>query len=307
MTHVPWLPGKASCIEGEGLVAIREAVGNEAGLSCCRAGALSSKNMILLLKKEKATPLYLVKAGTGTIVDYFLQNEANWLRVLHDQANLAEHLPELVAHRSGADLCFVAQTPISGRQSFALGEQQLDFLRKLQVDSLQLLGFEDSSLFRNLNSRMRDLSELLPDVWKFRINKAIQRFGDSLAGSRHLFVTAHNDFTPWNVRIRGGSAYVIDWEFASGEQLSLFDPLHFILTPVVLRTESPEKIIRTIRETIQSCSRWFGNERCCQGEIQALAYMVNLCTLYLWTVRAKYDTHPVLDRYAKVIDIFCSA
>jgi Phosphotransferase enzyme family len=303
---VPRLLDAVGCVEGEALASIRNAIGNEAGLSCCRSGALSSKNMILLLKKGAATPRYLVKAGAGTIVNHFLNNEAHWLRLLNDQAQLAAHVPDLVAHRSGSDLCFVAQSPVFGRQSFGLREPQLDFLRKLQAYSLQLIRYEDSSLFRNLNSRMKDLSGLLSDAWRLRIEKAMRQIGDSLASSPLLFATAHNDFTPWNIRIRGSFAYVIDWEFASSEQLPLFDPMHFVLTPVVLRTDSPARIIRTIRETIQRCDRWFGNERCRQAETQVLAYMVNLCTLYLWTVRANYNTHPVLDRYAKVIDIFCT-
>ena len=109
---------------------IREAIGKEAGLSCCRTGTpgVWSKDTILLFNKETAEPLYIIKAGIGEAVDLLLRNEAKWLKSLRDEASLADHIPELVTHRTGADLAFVVQCVVSGGSDYALGEPQFGFL-----------------------------------------------------------------------------------------------------------------------------------------------------------------------------------
>lgn len=304
MTRLPRLLGAVSCVEAEGLASIREVIGKEAGLSCLRAGAegVWSKDTILFLDKKTAEPLYIVKAGTGVAVDSLLKNEANWLRNLQNHASLVGHVPKLVAHRSGADLSFVAQRALSGNLDFRLGDAQLDFLRRLQESSLQPIRYEDSRLYRTLNSRMKDLSGLLPEAWSTRLEKAMQRIEQSLSGAPILLVAAHNDFTPWNMRLERGVAKVFDWEYADYEQFPLFDPLHFVLAPMALKSESTAKIIQKMHETLHMCQQWLGEERCYKGETQALAYLINLCTLYLWADRGKRNLHPTLVSYAHMID-----
>lgn len=309
MTRLPRLLGAASCVEAEGLASIREAIGKEAGLSCWRAGAegVWSKDTILFLDKKTAEPLYIVKAGAGVAVDSLLKNEANWLRNLQNHASLVGHVPELVAHRSGADLSFIAQRALSGNLDFRLGDAQLDFLRRLQESSLQPIRYEDSRLYRTLNSRIKDLSGLLPEAWSTRLEKAMRRIEQSLSGAPILLVAAHNDFTPWNIRLERGVAKVFDWEYADYEQLPLFDPFHFVLAPMALKSESTAKIIQKMHETLHMCQQWLGEERCYKGETQALAYLINLCTLYLWADRGKRNSHPTLVSYAHVIDCLNAA
>jgi hypothetical protein len=309
MTRLPRLLGAASCVEAEGLASIREAIGKEAGLSCWRAGAegVWSKDTILFLDKKTAEPLYIVKAGAGVAVDSLLKNEANWLRNLQNHASLVGHVPKLVAHRSGADLSFIAQRALSGNLDFRLGDAQLDFLRRLQESSLQPIRYEDSRLYRTLNSRIKDLSGLLPEAWSTRLEKAMRRIEQSLSGAPILLVAAHNDFTPWNIRLERGVAKVFDWEYADYEQLPLFDPFHFVLAPMALKSESTAKIIQKMHETLHMCQQWLGEERCYKGETQALAYLINLCTLYLWADRGKRNSHPTLVSYAHVIDCLNAA
>ncbi len=309
IARLPRLLGAVSCVESGKLALIREAIGKEAGLSCCRTGTpgVWSKDTILLFNSKTAAPVYIVKAGVGEAVDLLLRNEANWLRSLRDQAPLAGHIPELVTHRSGADLAFVVQCVLCGSSDYELGEPQFGFLRKLHAYSLQSMRYEDSGLYRTLDSRLKDLSSLLPEAWLSRLDLAIRRIRDSLAGQPVLLVAAHNDFAPWNVRVQHNVAYVFDWEYAAHEQLPLFDPLHFTLMPMALKSEPPARIIRSMHETLQLCRQWFGKERCYKAEIQALAYFVNLCTLYLWADRGQSTRHPALATYAHLIDHICQS
>lgn len=307
MTRMPRLLGSVNCVESDKLALVRAAVGDVAGLSCSRAGAPGpwEKETLLLLEKKTAEPLYLVKAGGNAAVNSLLQNEANWLRKLREQPSLSGHIPELVAHHPGDDLCFIAQRALSGGFDFRLAEPQVEFLRKLQELSPRTMRYEDSRLCRTLNSRVKDLSGLLTEAWSSRIEKAMLRIVQSLAGAPIPFVAAHNDFTPWNIRTERGVAKVFDWEYADDEQLPLFDPLHFVLAPMALHGEPTVKIIRKMDETLQLCRQWFGKERCYKPETQALAYFVNLCTLYLWADRGTHNSHPTVVSYAQVIDSIC--
>jgi hypothetical protein len=307
MVRLPRLLGSVSCVESERLASIREAVGNEAGLSCCRAGTLGpwSKDTILLLNKKTAEPLYIVKAGVGEAVDSLLRNEAHWLRTLRDRASLIDHIPELVAHRSGADLSFVAQTPLFGRIDFELGEWPFAFLRKLQEHSRQTLTLQESRLYRNLRSRMKDIGGLLPESWSTRLEKGMRRIEQSLSDAPILFVDAHGDFTPWNIRVERGVAKVFDWEYADSEQLPLFDPLHFTLMPMALKSRPAAEMLQTMRKTLQICQQQLGEDMCLEGETQALAYMMNLCILYLWSEGGKTGSSSVLQSYTRMIDHIC--
>lgn len=306
MARLPRLFGAVNCVEAETLASIRETLGSEAGLSCCRAGTpgVWSKNTILFLDRG-AKPKYIVKAGAGKDVDSLLKNEADWLQRLRGQPELADYVPEIVTHRSGVDLCFVAQSVLPGSLDFTLGEAQFEFLQKLQKFSLNSMRYEDSILCKTLNTRINDLQGLLPDAWSIRLNRAMQRIGESFSRSPQLFVAAHNDFTPWNVRVQHNVLSAFDWEYAANEQLPLFDPLHFALMPMASKNRTASAIIDAMHKTILLCSQRLGSQVCYKPEIQSLAYFVNLCTLYLWADRGKCTLHPALVNYASVIDHIC--
>jgi hypothetical protein len=306
MLRLPQLAGATGCVESDNLALIRQSIGKQAGLSSSRAGAPGPwyKETILFLD-EHYDPLYLVKAGAGVEVDALLQNEAKWLRSLRDQPSLAAHIPALVAHRSGSDLCFVGQCVVSGEIEFQLGESHFDFLRKLQESSLQTMLYDDSRLYQNLRFRINGLKESLTDAWASRLEVGMRRIGSSLSGAPILLVTSHNDFTPWNVRMERGVAKVFDWEYADSEQLPLFDPLHFVLLPMALSRQPTARMIQTMEMTFQQCRTWIGSERCYEAKAQALAYLLNLCTLYLWSVRGTGISDPVVDSYGNLIDHLC--
>jgi Phosphotransferase enzyme family len=303
MVRLPRLLGSVNCVEDVKLASIREAIGIPTGLSCCRTGApgVWSKDTILLLDKTDK-PLYIVKAGVGQAVDLLLSNEAEWLRGLRDRASLADHIPELVTHRSGADLCFVVQCVLPGNLDYLLGELQLGFLRKLQEYSHQTMPLEQSRLYQDMRSRLKDLRGLLSEAWSTRLEKGMRRIEQTLSGPPILLVAAHNDFTPWNIRVEQGAVRVFDWEYAAYEQLPLFDPLHFILMPMALRNRPTSKMVRSMRNTPQLCQELLGKEPCYEPDTQALAYLMNICTLYLWSVRGESDSNPVLNSYARIID-----
>ena len=306
---LPRLLGSVNCIESDKLALVREAIGKAAGLSCWRAGAPGpwSKETILLLEKKTVKPLYLVKAGGNAAVNSLLDNEANWLRKLHEQPSLSDHVPELVAHRPGDDLSFIVQRALSGNLEFRLGEPQVEFLRRLQEFSIQSICYEDSKLFRTLNSRLANLNGHLTEAWSTRFKKGLQRIEQELSGSPILFVGAHNDFTPWNIRVARDTARVFDWEYADDEQLPLFDPLHFTLMPMALKSRPTGNMVQAMHKALQLCQRELGADRCCNAETQALAYLVNLCTLYLSGNHEAIDSDPIILSYARLIDHICGA
>lgn len=303
MATLPSLLGAESCLESENLLLIREAIGKEAGLSSCRAGAPGPwyKDTVLLLDKA-AQPLYIVKVGAGEAVNDLLTNEANWLRTLRDTPALARHIPELVAHRSAADLCFVAERPLSGEHDFAFNQLHVEFLRSLQEHASQRMSLEESRFLRNLRSRLNKLSGQLSEAWSTRLELGLRKIETSFSGPPILMVAAHNDFTSWNIRLGQNVAKVFDWEYADYEQFPLIDPLHFALAPMALKGKPTGTMLHKMRETVQNCKQWLGKERCYKAETQALAYLINLCTLYLWADRGKRNSHPTLMSYARVID-----
>jgi len=309
MTRMPHLLGAIRCVESAALVAIRSAMGSQASFSCCNAGAggVWSKYTVLLLDEQTIEPICFVKAGAGAAIGKLLQNEAGWLSSLRDEPSLAGHVPALIAHCAGKDLDFLAQSPLKGSSSGVLGQPHFDFLKKLQAYAPRALRFRDSILYRTLHTRISDLEGLLPEKWSHRIARAMKKMESSLAASSTLFVAAHNDFTPWNIRLVNGRACVFDWEFAAHEQFPLFDPLHFALSPLALEGRPVNEILRAMSETARQCRLSLGEEQCSNPEIQTLAYLVNLCTLYQWADGGTRNSHPTLVTYAGMIDSIIAA
>lgn len=307
MARLPRISGAISCVENDNLLLIRKAIGKETGLSCSRTGAPGpwSKDTILILNKSTNEPMYIVKAGAGEAVDTLLQNEANWLRTMRDQPALVDHIPDLVAHCSGVHLSFVAETPLLGKLDFQFGELHIAFLRKFQKYSHCTVRLEESRLYKNLQMRLKYLSGLLSETWLNRLEKGMRCIERSLSGRPVSFVAAHNDFTPWNIRVQRGVARIFDWEYADYEQLPLFDPLHFALMPMALRRRSAANMIQCMKRTLQLSEQWFGKELCRNAQTQALTYLMNLCTLYLWSENGRSDTNSVPDIYASIIDYLC--
>jgi hypothetical protein len=305
--RLPRLSGALSCVETDQLASIREAAGREAGQSCCRTGTAGvwSKDTILFLKKRTAEPLYIVKAGAGEAVGRLLQNEANWLRTLGDQTALADHIPQLVAHSFAADLCLVAERALAGKLDFRFGEPHILFLRKLQEHTRQAARLQESRFYRNIRSRLKDLDGLLSEAWSARLDRAMRRIEQKLSDSPLLLTAAHNDFTPWNIRVEGVVARVFDWEYADDGQLPLIDPLHFVLMPMALKRRPTCRMAKEMQKTLQHCQQLLGKESCYEAQTQALAYLTNLCTFYLWSDRGASESHPVLDSYAEIIDHLC--
>lgn len=316
MTRAPRLLGAAPCVESNTLGMIRSAMASQTNFSCCNAGAggIWSKYTVLLLDEKTIEPLCFVKAGAGAAIGSLLQNEAGWLSSLRNEPALASHVPTLITHSpayspghaSGEGLNFLAQSPLKGNSSEVLGQPHFNFLKKLQAYAPRAMRYQDSVLYRTLHARICDLEDLLPVKWSERIAKAMRRLESSLAASNTLFVPAHNDFTPWNIRLLNGRACVFDWEFAAHEQLPLFDPLHFAMSPLALAGRPLSELIRAMSDTVRQCRQSLGEEQCRQPEIQALAYTLNLCTLYQWADRGTRNSHPSLIAYAAVIDFLLS-
>jgi thiamine kinase-like enzyme len=161
---------------------------------------------------------------------------------------------------------------------------------------------EDSRLYKTLALRLYELRGLLTEAWAIRLDKGVQQIKQSLSRAPILLVAAHNDFTPWNIRVEGSIARVFDWEYANNEQLPLFDPLHFALMPMALKRRATTQIIECMDATMQLCQQWMGQDACYKDQTQALAYLINLCTLYLWSQRGKSKSNCVLESYARIID-----
>jgi len=304
MARLPRMLGAVSCHESADLALIRSAVGGDAGLSCCRAGAPGpwSKETILFLSQGNNHPMYLAKAGTGEAVRALLQNESEWVKTLRAEPSLTEHVPELIAHHAGPEFCFVAQSVVGGDLDFQFGGSHIDFLRKLHAWRRQAMPLEETKLYANWQNRLRRLHGMLSESWSARLKSAIQHMERTLNGKRLDSVAAHNDFTPWNVRVERGVARVFDWEYADAEQLPLMDPIHFALLPLALKRRPIAELEKKLGEVLQGAATWFDRECSEAGESQALAYLVNLCTLYLCAESGRAGTNPVLECYGRLMD-----
>lgn len=201
----------------------------------------------------------------------------------------------------------MAQSVLPGHSDFALGEPHFAFLRKFHAYSRRSLRWEESRLSLNLQERLRDLAEMLSPDWSVRIPNAMRRLEKSFSAEPVAMTAAHNDFTPWNIRIQDGVARIFDWEYACQEQLPLFDPLHFVLMPMALARRPKEAMLAQMHKTLQLCSQRLGSEAACQPRAQALAYLMNLCTLYLWGARHTPGPNLVLAGYAQLIDQLINA
>jgi hypothetical protein len=307
MALLPHTFGSEPCIEGPRIQSIRDALGCGREPSCCRAGADGPwhKDTLLFLDRDTAKPLYFVKTGTGAAVDELLRNEADWLRKLRSASELAGHLPKLVVHRPGQDFCFVVQRPLAGKLEFRMGKPQMDFIRKLQCCSRKTMRFENSRLFITLATRLAGLRGSLSNAWAKRLRNCMNKIEGSLSGQPVDLVIAHGDFTPWNIRVENQTARVFDWEYADEEQLPLMDALHFTLMPRAQRADSAESLLSMIDKTLKSCQQQLGNELCYAASAQALAYLMSVCALYLWSVRGTRHSDAVLDTYAVLLDQMC--
>jgi hypothetical protein len=74
---------------------------------------------------------------------------------------------------------------------------------------------------------------------------------------------------------------------------------------MALKSRPAARMAQSMRKTLQQCQQWLGKEPCYEAQAQALAYLMSTCTLYLSSVQGKYDSHPVLDSYAEIIDHLC--
>lgn len=307
MARFPRWSGATACSESAVVAWIRSEIGTDTGLSCLRSGAegIWHKDTILLLNKRSGEPELVVKAGAANAVGTLLGNEATWLRMLGGQPQFEDWVPQLAASGTGQDLSFLAQTTVSGDMSFALDDTHLEFLRRFQNLTLQSLSLEETFFWQTLNHRIKELSTVLPEAWVQRFQRALTVVSQALSGSRLPVTGAHNDFTAWNIRLSRGTAKVFDWEYAAWQQLPLFDPLHFSLAPMALRSESVQRMERKMHETIASCGRALGRERCYRPREQALAYLLNLCTLYMWADRGRKNSHPTLVSYGALMDKLC--
>lgn len=309
MARLPGLLGAGRCTEGAALQSIREAVGCESELSCCRAGAAGPwhKDTILLLDRNTAESRCFVKTGNGAAVNALLDNEARWLHKLREEANLARQVPELLAHLSSEDFCFVAQRPLEGSQEFKLAAPQLDFLRKLQRCTLKAMRYPESRLSMTLDARLSHLRGHLTEDWFTRLERAIGQTARSFSNASIVLVAGHNDFTPWNIRVRDRLACVFDWEYAAEEQLPLFDPLHFVLLPMALGGRPIAAMIEAARKTAELCRTELAAENCFAPQAQLVAYLLNVCTLYLSSVQDQCKPDPVVEKYTRLIDVLCPA
>ncbi len=304
MARFPRLGGAGGLVEGTRMAAIRQVLGQDAGTSSCRAGGggVWSKLTLVFPSRSKDQRRYLVKAGAGAIDNRFLCNEAEWLRALRSHPQLAGQIPEMIAHQSGRDLCFLAQPAFPGDISFDIGAPHFDFLRKLHDYASCKKDFGDSALRRNLLQRINAVDGALPEAWSARLRNGIQKVDEALSGRPLLMTAAHNDFTGWNIRLLHGHAHVFDWEFAAHEQLALFDPLHFVLMPRALEAGPTGPFLKRISQVLSLCRRFLSAECCAMPEVQTLAYLLNVCTLHLRDDASVHRTDPAMHCYGDLID-----
>jgi hypothetical protein len=74
---------------------------------------------------------------------------------------------------------------------------------------------------------------------------------------------------------------------------------------MALKRRPVKTMVRGMKTTLQLSRQRLGKECCYEEQMQAVAYLINLCTLYLWSVHGESESNPVLESYSKLIDYLC--
>lgn len=145
-----------------------------------------------------------------------------------------KHVPECLYCGSLKNgLYLFVQSTVKTLQSevvHAWGERHERFLKNLMAHTRQIVRFEDSDFYRDLNI----LEERLPVLGNSKVlYKAIHEIKERYTVQEVEFSAFQADFTPWNMFVEKGQLFVFDWEYARMTYPPRLDYFHFLIQTAV--------------------------------------------------------------------------
>ncbi|RYF74211.1 MAG: hypothetical protein EOO39_09015, partial [Cytophagaceae bacterium] len=105
--------------------------------------------------------------------------------------------------------------------------------------------------------------------------------------------SAHGDFTPWNIMLRGQKLCVIDWELYRADMPALYDLFHFqYQSMVMLGNQGFEAIRREVDTTLKQTDwRLFRERNSVDVDLAEKLYLIHTITYYLSVYSRQPDWH----------------
>ncbi|MBO0949644.1 phosphotransferase [Fibrella forsythiae] len=105
--------------------------------------------------------------------------------------------------------------------------------------------------------------------------------------------SAHGDFTPWNILLRGHKLCVIDWELYRAELPGLYDLFHFQYQSMVMLGNQGFNAIRREVDTILKQTDWrlFRERNSVDVDLAEKLYLIHTITYYLSVYSRQPDWH----------------
>jgi Choline/ethanolamine kinase len=315
LLHIKWLIDtlffgeSGSCLtEAEVMKEIKHQISCENLLTIVKIGTPGphAKDTVLFLKKDHG-PVAIGKFGTTEAATYLLENEAKWLALLSPKKNLKFHCPRLLISKRFSQAYVVIQSVgIGAFSGYNLSAAHIQFLSLFQDGFPAGDKYKASLIQQEMTRRFVSLKNKLTQTWVTRIQNRLDLLETELEHTSIPLVAAHRDFVPWNMRMIQGRIFVFDWEYACHGYFPLYDVFHFLLMPHILKSNVSiiqlKSILKKGKKIGELLSR--GANKAKTPDFQLLAYLLDLCLMFLESRDGNDPGCPVLYRYGNLIDAF---
>lgn len=206
------------------------------------------ERLTLKLLSEEGRPLGFAKLPETPLGADAISREAALLKEFSRSPGLHEFVPRSVAVYEWLDQrIHIESHEETGRRghSGTLTERHLSFLQKLSGTDSNYMRLRDWHRWEEIAAWM-DRDCLALEVDGARLREAFRTCASALNGRSLLFHRVHGDFTPWNTVSGSKRLLVVDWEESEAAGLPLADAVHFLLAPLLERSNgaaSPSQLL----------------------------------------------------------------
>lgn len=148
------------------------------------------------------------------------------------------------------------------------------------------------------------LKSFIGSVWVARIEHSIAYLDDnSLADSGYVY--AHRDLTKWNIKFLEDRIFVFDWEYSDIEYPELYDLIHYLVFPKIIRRQRFAKSNCVDLDFFIESAKKAASDLCLTDQVnviwQVLFYLLDVCLFYIDANNGVTDDL-VIESYASIID-----
>lgn len=256
-------------------------------------------------------PLAMAKIALGKSADATVSNEAQWLQRMERFEVLRGWMPRFVSDgttKTGRRYLVTDVGPAGGAATSCLKPRHTQFLQHVGRASMKPFEFRASSSNQRLVDNLSLLEPHIPANARQFLRQVHRDCVEWLKGWVGPFTIAHGDFAPWNTLTPAGRLYVFDWECAWQGANPLYDLLHFLLMPRVLRRLLSAPGHRHMRGVVERAQRYAQEtypewpwERATVSAL-ALQYLLDLIVYYGVADSTIKFEHPVIANYWRLLE-----